>query len=344
MNLSHIVKNASIARSGVYFLESLPLALLSRWFTNPQLKPPTPQQIKIIWQNVVQLHEREALNIEQGVYPLKALELENPLRHARSFVDVLKDGLQVAWRMRFNKNKDFKGKTAEIAAQMPDYYSRNFHFQTDGYFSEESARRYDHQVEILFNGTAGAMRRTILPILKNDTPQRGRWLELGCGTGSATRPVLTTFPQARVTALDLSRSYLKVAQENLRDFDNVDFINGDATNLDFKDETFDAVYSVYTLHEWPRKEREKVVSEAYRVLKPGGLLLFADSLQFNDQPDLNWALERFPQVYHEPFYANYIKDKMEDLLKRITRQEAFHDHAFFTKLAWVHKPLSSSES
>ncbi len=65
------------------------------------------------------------------------------------------DGFRVAWRMRKNKNKDFQGKAAETAATMPDYYARNFHFQTDGYFSEASARRYDHQVEILFGGTAG---------------------------------------------------------------------------------------------------------------------------------------------------------------------------------------------
>lgn len=340
--ISRLVKNLSIARSGVYFLESLPMALFNRWFSNAELPPPTNQQVKSLWQNVIRLHEREAQNIEQGLYPLKALEIENPLRHARSYLEVIGDGIKVAWRMRNNKSKDFSGKSAEMAEGMPDYYARNFHFQTDGYFSESSARRYDHQVEILFSGTAGAMRRLILPILKRDALNEGRWLEIGCGSGSATRPVLATFPKVRVTALDLSRSYLKVAQENLREFDNVDFVQGDGTALDFKDETFDAVFSVYQLHEMPRAEREKLVREAYRVLRPGGLLLFADSLQRDDDKSLNWALERFPKVYHEPFYKDYSLDKMENLLKRTTGEEPYSDQGFLTKLVWLQKPVASS--
>jgi len=342
--IGRLVKNISIARSGVYFLESLPVTLAGRWLSATHIPPPTKEQVQTLWPRVVELHEREAMNIEQGVYPLKALEIENPLRHARSFIEILGDGLKVAWRMRNNKNKDFQGKAAKVAKEMPDYYARNFHFQTDGYFSEASARRYDHQVEILFSGTAGAMRRSLLPVLKKNTTGQGRWLEIGCGSGSATRSVLATFPKARVTALDLSASYLKVAQEKLGDFDNVDFVQGDGTVLEFKDETFDAVYSVYLLHEMPREEREKLVREAFRVLKPGGTLILVDSLQLNDDPDLNWALERFPKVYHEPFYTNYSKDRMEDLLKRVTKTEAFSENFFLTKMCWIQKPSSSLES
>lgn len=344
MILSKIVRNLSIARSGVYFLEGLPLILVSRWFSRPDLPPPQPEQVKTLWPRIVNLHEREAENIANGVYPLRALEIENPLRHARSFMEVMADGVKVAWRMRQNKTKEFSKSSAHKAKDMPEYYARNFHFQTDGYLSEASARRYDHQVEILFSGTAGAMRRLILPVLKKLTSGEGRWLEIACGSGSATRPVLETFPKARVTALDLSSSYLKVAQESLRSFDSVDFIQGDGSHLEFKDGTFDAIYSVYLLHELPREVREKVVQEAYRVLKPGGLLIFADSLQIDDDPELNWALERFPKAYHEPFYKNYSQDKIEDLLSRVTGQKASSDHAFFTKLAWIQKPLSSSLS
>ncbi len=342
--LGRLVKNASIARSGVYFLENLPVQLLNRFIGPADLDKPTPEQLKTLWPQVVALHEREANNIEQGIYPLSAIQIENPLRHARSFIEVMGDGLRVAWRMRNNKNKDFKGKAAQTASGMPEYYARNFHFQTDGYFSEASARRYDHQVEILFSGTAGAMRRCILPVLKRDTTGAGRWLEIGCGAGSATRSVLATFPKARLTALDLSASYLKVAQENLREFDNVDFAQGDGTQLDYKDGTFEAVFSVFQLHEMPREEREKLVAEAFRVLKPGGVLIFADSLQKDDDPELNWALERFPKIYHEPFYANYSKDKMESLLKRTTGVTAHTELVFLTKMCWLQKPSSSAES
>jgi ubiquinone/menaquinone biosynthesis C-methylase UbiE len=335
---SKFIQSINIARSGVYFLESLPLALVSRFITHPDLPPPTDEQVRVLWKHILRLHERESEYLNSGMYSWKALDFEGPWRHLRSFVEIMGDGVRVALRMRQNETKVFDKKASELAEDLPDYYTRNFHFQTDGYLSEASARRYDHQVEILFSGTGGAMRRLILPVLKKHTSCGGRWLEMGAGTGSATRPVLQTFRRARVTAVDLSSPYLKVARENLRGCSNVDFVQGDATKLPFQKESFDVVYSVFVLHELPREERERLVREAYRLLKPGGLLLIADSLQIDDEADLNWALERFPKVYHEPFYKDYSQDKLEKLLERTTGQKASADHAFFTKLAWIHKP------
>lgn len=335
---ARIIQSLAVARSGVYFLEALPLTLVSRFFSNPDLPPPTEEQVRVLWSHILELHQNEADNIARGVYPWRALELENPISHMRSFLEVMRDGLKVAWRMKNNNTKTFADSVDQEG--LPEYYRRNFHFQTDGYLSQASARRYDHQVDILFSGTAGAMRRLILPVLKKETSGTGRWLELGSGTGAATRPVLETFPSAKVTSIDLSSPYLKVAQENLRDYEKVDFVQGDATDLSFKPETFDAIYSVYVLHELPLKERENLVREAYRVLKPGGVLILADSLQIDDEPDLNWALERFPKAYHEPFYKNYSLDKIEALLERVTGEQATSLHQFFTKVAWVRKALN----
>ena len=48
----------------------------------------------------------------------------------------------------------------------PQYYLRNFQHQTDGYLSDFSASIYDLQVEILFNGSADAMRRRVIKPIK----------------------------------------------------------------------------------------------------------------------------------------------------------------------------------
>ncbi len=49
-----------------------------------------------------------------------------------------------------------------------------------------------------------------------------------------------------------------------------------------------------------------MIAEAARVLKPGGRLVLVDSLQRGDEPDYDGMLERFPQLYHEPYYKSYL--------------------------------------
>ena len=53
------------------------------------------------------------------------------------------------------------------SSMYPRYYQNDFHFQTDGWFSSHSARRYDASTETLFMGRQDAMQRTtLIPIAR----------------------------------------------------------------------------------------------------------------------------------------------------------------------------------
>jgi ubiquinone/menaquinone biosynthesis C-methylase UbiE len=113
------------------------------------------------------------------------------------------------------------------------------------------------------------MRRTFLAGI--ELPAAADVLEVGCGTGVFTR-VLAALPQVRsVVGVDLAESLVEKARElapGLR------FEQGDARSLPFGDASFDVVVFDSTLSHVP--EPGRALGEAFRVLRPGGLLAAFD--------------------------------------------------------------------
>jgi SAM-dependent methyltransferase len=101
-------------------------------------------------------------------------------------------------------------------------------------------------------------------------------LEIGPGPGAATE-----WLRSRVGSL-VAIEVDSVAAEALRTRfagTNVEVVTGDATDLPWPDGTFDTVASFTMLHHVPtRRGQNAVLSEALRVLRPGGVLLASDSL------------------------------------------------------------------
>ena len=94
-----------------------------------------------------------------------------------------------------------------------------------------------------------------------------------------------------------------------------EFVQGAGENLAFADESFDIVYSCFLFHELPLEIRRQVLSEGRRVLKQGGIYGLVDSIQAHEGEAFQWAIEQFPQDFHEPFYKNYTLHPMENLIE-----------------------------
>ena len=263
------------------------------------------------------LIERDWRNVEAGLYAAPEDGRGNPLDGLRRAVDFFAD-LGAVEARRHGGAADVLLREAD-AERYPRYYRRMFHFQSDGYLSEASAERYDYQVEVLFGGGAAPMRRQALVPLRRAVRQvpggaaAARLLDVGCGTGSFLREVKRNFPRLAVTGLDLSEPYLAVAGRRLADWSRVALIPAPAEAMPFADGEFDIVSCIYLFHELPPVVRREVVREIHRVLKPGGALIFMDSLQTGDEPDYDGLLDYFPIAFHEPYYASYLLEDLDGL-------------------------------
>ena len=238
------------------------------------------------------------------------------------------DGQEVYRRERSGKDRH--------GPRRPRYYLQNFHYQTDGWLSEDSAEIYDFQVEVLFNGATDAMRRqALLPIgdfLRSKRQADLRLLDVATGTGRFLQAIKQNYPRLPVVGADLSGAYLKKAKTALRPWSWTDLVLANAEALPFPDHSHDVVTSVYLLHELPKGARHRAVGEMARVLKPGGRLILVDSLQTGDFPPFDGLLDLFPALYHEPYYRDYVAADLIEPFERAGLRLLQADRAFMSKV------------
>lgn len=279
--------------------------------------------------------EKEAADVAAGLYPAMDDRPADPVAAIRRTADFIADAMQVEARRR-------RGDGAEVRSEAPPtypaYYRQNFHFQSGGWFTAESAGRYEAQVEALFAGTAGAMRRRALALLAEAWRARDhrglRILDLACGVGGFLADLAAAFPRARLLGIDLSPAYIAAARAAAP----AAFVQAKAEQLPIADASLDAVTAVYLFHELPPKIRSAAAAEIARVLRPGGVFALADSIQPADEPRLARLLEAFPAYFHEPYYAGYARTDLAALFGGAGLRLVDQDHAFLTKAMLFEKP------
>lgn len=99
-----------------------------------------------------------------------------------------------------------------------------------------------------------------------------RILDIGAGTGRLTRQLAKRYAKARVIALDLAPAMLAQARTHVSWFSKQEFVCGDAESLPLADDSVDMIFSSLTF-QWCQ-DLDGALRECYRVLRPGGLLMF----------------------------------------------------------------------
>lgn len=143
-------------------------------------------------------------------------------------------------------------------------------------------------------------------------------LEIAAGTGQVTRNIIKSFPEAKITATDINPGMLDVAK-NIVQSEKITWAVADACDLPFDNNSFDAVICQFGVMFFP--DKQKAMNEAYRVLKPGGQIVFNtwDSLENNricKIPDdvVNRVFADDPPPFYKIPFSMYDPEEIKTLL------------------------------
>lgn len=138
-------------------------------------------------------------------------------------------------------------------------------------------------------------------------PDGGVGLDIGCGSGALTIACGKRNPKATMVGCDIWRGSYKtefskeLCENNakLEGIENVRFEEGNAVNLPFEDESFDAVTSNYVYHNITGKNKQKLLLETFRVLKKGGVFVIHDLMSKSRYGDMNKFMEKLKKDGYE---------------------------------------------
>jgi len=137
---------------------------------------------------------------------------------------------------------------------------------------------------------SNAMRKDMVELAS--IRQGFRVLDVGCGTGYTTEAILDRLTLGEVIGVDLTPSQLRRASRKLKRKNVVNFVRGDAENLPFKENAFNAVVSVGAIEYFPNPMR--AIKEMARVVKQTGSVLVG-------APELKWFRKaRLDKSFYTP--------------------------------------------
>jgi ubiquinone/menaquinone biosynthesis C-methylase UbiE len=144
---------------------------------------------------------------------------------------------------------------------------------------ESAPQRYDMGINLI---SFGQNRRIQEEIAEEYVSEGHQVLEIGCGTG--TLALSCAKKGASVVAIDISSQMLTIAERKILEHNLIDKIKlkkMGAIELEkaFSDNTFDRIVSTLVFSELYADEQKYVLNQAYRILRPNGLIIIADEVK-----------------------------------------------------------------
>ena len=176
------------------------------------------------------------------------------------------------------------------------------HQQYNTKFFKRFAPVYDH-IEILM----GRLRNKVVDKI---TKPNTKILDIACGTGAQS--IAFAKKGHSVIGIDLSEDMLKRAQEKIKPEYDIKFILGDATKLDYPDNTFDASSVSLALHDTPEEIAIMILQEMKRTTKNDGQIIIVD---YNTPK--NWWGHQIVRLWESKYYDHFMKMGLKHYLDKV---------------------------
>ena len=157
---------------------------------------------------------------------------------------------------------------------VPDYLEETYWW---AYTHPNAVRVFERQwlVNLILWGNFSRLRDLALQDMGEVIS--GQVLQVACVYGNLTEHIVRRLdPQAHLSVIDVAPVQIKNLHQKLRDKRQVSILQQDASNLGFADASQDTTLVFFLLHEMPVDVRRQTITEALRVTKPGGKVIFVD--------------------------------------------------------------------
>jgi len=156
------------------------------------------------------------------------------------------------------------------------------------YYNHRDLNKFDHELE------------QFVSLLSDNA----HILDVGCGAGIPTAKFLVK-RGLKVSGIDLSDTMLNLARQNVP---SAEFLKMDMNELEFEENVFDGIVSVYTLFHVPKKDHLKIFRKFFKILKPEGILLINTGILESE------GISNFFGV--PMFWSNFSPKNTLDLVKK----------------------------
>jgi ubiquinone/menaquinone biosynthesis C-methylase UbiE len=200
----------------------------------------------------------------------------------------------------------------------PDYYVRSFHAYEQGNLSWQAAWEVEVAAKAVHAGIwpeAGKegdrkLRDSYHSLLLSHIAETPRAIaDLGCSVGMSTNALQSTYPQAKITGLDLSPYFLAVAAYNAQNQGDqqTEWVHAAAEQTGLPSGSFDLVSIFLMCHELPQSATLEIFQEARRLLRPQGHLAIMDmnpqSTIYAQMPPYIFTLLKSTEPYLDEYFS-----------------------------------------